>query len=90
MSKYKIEVPNMQNRNNDAKKGNQQLDLENLNQSKWERGFFFLIEFLIDSMTAFVLEQIGSALGSMQTEIDGIKHKLALQVRFWLGVENNG
>jgi len=33
-------------------------------------------------MTAFVLEQIGSALGSMQTEIDGIKHKLALQVRF--------
>jgi len=67
LSKYQIQVPNMQNRNNDANKngkGNHQLDLENLNQN---------------SMTAFVLEQIGSALGSMQTEIDGIKQKLTLQ-----------
>lgn len=67
MSKYQIQVPNIQNRNNDTNKngkGNHQLDLENLNQN---------------SMTAFVLEQIGSALGSMQTEIDGIKQKLTLQ-----------
>ena len=32
-------------------------------------------------MTALVFDQINSALGSMQQEINGIKHKLTLQVR---------
>jgi len=32
-------------------------------------------------MTAFVFEQIGYALGSMQQEINGIKSKLAVQVK---------